>query len=300
MPGAGIFLPLAKAVRHDSPTASNGSFPLTPTTAISNGLKVGNQNSSDFTSPTPSLPKFSQSVGPARAPSPQGKKPGGGRTSLPRPDSPVRRLQMTPGPRPSIAATTTSKVPSRYGSPTTTRFAQSVRGTAGDPSKKGLVKQASRPNLAPRSASAMGRTTTTTTTTTSNNNMTDDEPMPVGAERTQTNGSIGSVSSFGSMPMRPASRVASRAGNRHNNSGDDEINRLRVQLGERDRQLKEQAATLAEMETSLTEVQSLMESNPDALGGGGGGGAGRRGSNEDRDAPQLRALLREKNEKIAS
>lgn len=50
--------------------------------------------------------------------------------------------------------------------------------------------------------------------------------------------------------MRPASRA----------NNDEELERLRTQLDDRDRQLREQAATLAEMEQSLVEVQALMGS----------------------------------------
>lgn len=92
------------------------------------------------------------------------------------------------------------------------------------------------------------------------------------------NGSLSSVSSFSSK-MRPASRA-----------NNDEIDRLRTQLDERDKQLREQASSLAEMESNLAEVQTLL----------GEDGAGRnRNSMEDKDAAQLRAVLREKNEKIA-
>lgn len=108
----------------------------------------------------------------------------------------------------------------------------------------------------------------------------DDETTPVGVARTMTNGSLGSVSSFATK-IRPTSV-----------SNDEEIQRLRRQLEERDKQLREQASSLAEMESSLAEVQSLMGSS-DA------GSRHNRGSMEDRDAAQLRALLREKNEKIA-
>lgn len=83
--------------------------------------------------------------------------------------------------------------------------------------------------------------------------------------------------------MRPGSRAAG--------ANEEEVERLRSQLEDRDRQLKEQAATLAEMESSLAEVQDLME-HADAP-------RFRRGSIDDKDAMQLRALLREKNEKIA-
>ncbi|KAM7208044.1 Tip elongation protein 1 [Naviculisporaceae sp. PSN 640] len=281
VPGAGIFLPLSKAIKRESPLTSGSSFPLTPTMpTIPAGLKVGNQNSTNFTPPTPSLPKFSQSLGPGRAPSPVGKKPQPqpGRASLSRPESPVRRLQMTPGPRPSIT-TPGPKPPARFGSPTSNKFAQSVRGTAGDPSKR-APSHARKGSIGPRSASALGSLTAP--------NFTDDETTPVGA-RPLPNGSLGPVSSLG-MRLRAPSRAASRAGN----NNDEEVERLRAQLEDRDKQLKEQAMTLSEMESSLTELQGLIENSE-----GPPGQSARRGSIEDKDLNQLRALLREKNEKIA-
>lgn len=71
---------------------------------------------------------------------------------------------------------------------------------------------------------------------------------------------------------------------------EEELQRLRHQLEERDKQLREQASSLAEMENSLNEVQSLMS--------GSDAGGMRRGSTDDRDTGQLRALLKEKNDKI--
>lgn len=255
VPGAGIFVPVAKALRRGSP------IPLTPGTT---GLRSGSHHSGNFTPPTPSLPKFSLSVGPgARAPSPHGKR--GPRTSLPRPDSPVRRTQMTP--KPSIA---TPKVPSRYGSPTNAqnaRFAQSVRGTAGDPSKK--LPQLNQ-SVGPRSASALGSVSGY-----------EDENKPAG-HRAQANGSIGSASSLAGR-ARPASRA--------NGIHEDEVERLRAQLQDRDRQLQEQSSTLLEMESSLTELQTLMEHAE--------GPVSVRNSFDDKDSSQLRQILREKNEKIA-
>ncbi|KAK3329652.1 hypothetical protein B0H66DRAFT_33786 [Apodospora peruviana] len=279
VPGTGIFLPLSKATKRESHSTSASPFALTPTgPTMSGGLKVANQNSTNFTPPTPSLPKFSQSVGPGRAASPLGRKQ---RPSLPRPESPVRRLQMTPGPRPSIA-TPGPKPPARFGSPTQSKFAQSVRGTAGDPSKR-FPSHARNISIGPRSASALGNISTPS--------FTDDETTPVGVQKTKANNSsIGSVSSLG-LKLRPASRAASRAGNPGN---DEELDRLRTQLEDRDRQLKEQASTLAEMESSLTELQGLIENSE-----GPPAAHPRRGSIEDKDATQLRTLLREKNEKIA-
>lgn len=175
---------------------------------------------------------------------------------------------MTPGPRPSIG--TPAKAPSRFGSPTN-RLAQSVRGTAGDPSKK-PPKPEGKPGLGLRSASALGVALTF-----------DDEPPPGSLHRSKTNGSVGSVSSLGMKMPRPASRAHA--------ANDDEIERLRSQLEDRDGQLKEQATTLAEMESSLVELQTLLE-HPD-------GGRMRRNSIDDKDSAQLRHLLREKNDKIA-
>lgn len=185
---------------------------------------------------------------------------------------------MTPGPRPSIT-TPGPKPPARFGSPTSNKLAQSVRGTAGDPSKR-APSHARKGSIGPRSASALGSTSAP--------NFTDDETTPVGS-RPQPNGSLGPVSALG-LRLRAPSRAASRAGN----SNDEEVERLKAQLEDRDRQLKEQASTLSEMESSLTELQGLIENSE-----GPPAQAGRRGSIEDKDLNQLRALLREKNEKIA-
>jgi hypothetical protein len=122
-------------------------------------------------------------------------------------------------------------------------------------------------------------------------NISDDELTPIGVARTTNNGSIGSVSSFNAK-IRPASRTASRAADRVT---DEENERLRGQLEESNRQLKEQASALAEMENSFAELQQLQG----LMGNSEGTPRQNRGSMEDKDAAQLRALLREKNEKIA-
>ncbi|KAG9241198.1 hypothetical protein BJ878DRAFT_243805 [Calycina marina] len=273
--GAGIFLPINRATRRSSQSSHEDSFPLTPSTpSMGGGFKVASVGEG-YTPPTPSVPKFSQSVGPGRAPSPHFKK---SRPSLPRPESPLRRPHI--GARPSIG-TPVSKVPARYGSPAPNKFGQSVRGTqdSRDPSKKPgfaprTVNGRKTPVSGPRSASALGNAPM---------NYSDEDTTPVGNARA-INDSVSSISSFNAK-MRPASRTASRANN-------DEVDRLRGQLEERDRQLKDQASSLAEMENSLNEVQSLMD-------GSDGGKQERGNSMEDKDSPQLRALLREKNEKIS-
>ncbi|KAI0459390.1 hypothetical protein F5B21DRAFT_299969 [Xylaria acuta] len=265
VPGSGIFVPTNKLSKRSSPP----SFPNTPSATSLAGLRAATQNTINHTPPTPSLPKFSQSVGPGRAPSPQGKRP---RVSLSRPDSPVRKLQLTPAPRPTIA--TPAKPSSRYGSPTVPKFGSSVRGTAGDPNKSMRLER--RPSIAPRSVSALGQTI---------RDFDDDEPMPPpvsASTHAKANGSIGSIAS--SMGFkRPASRA--------NHANEEEVERLKSQLEDRDKQLKEQASALAEMESSLSELTVLIEQTDN--------GRMRSSSLDGKDTSQLRAMLREKNEKIA-
>lgn len=272
-PGSGIFLPLAKAIKRDSPTVSTSSFPPTP---ASGGLRFGNQHAASYTPPTPGLPRFSQSAGPGRAPSPLGKKV---RPSLPRPESPVRRL-VTPSSRPSLATPASKAVPQRFGSPTSaSKFAHGVRSTSGDPSKR-LPGHARKGSVGPRSVSALGTVTSPS--------LTDDETNPMAMQRNQGNGTAGSVSSF-AMKVRPDSRAGSQMGSHAN---DEEVERLRAELEDRDRQLQEQATALAEMESSLTELQGLIENSEAPL-------RQRQDSIDDKDVAQLRALVREKNDKIA-
>lgn len=257
-----------RAIRRNSPPTSASSFPLTPTTPA--GLYSARAGSAKhFTPPTPGM-QFSKSVGPGiRAPSPQHKT---SRPSLPRPESPIRRLQSsTPGPRPSIN-TPGGKGGARYApSPTPGKFSQSVRGTrdAGDPAKK--LGYTPKPGLKapPRSASVLSQ----------NQAYSEDETTPVGAQKSNEKGSLGSISSFREK-IQPAEMRANA----------EEITRLKTQLEERDKQLREQASSLAEMESSLNEVQALMS---------GDAGGRSRGSTEEKDTSQLRSMLREKNEKIA-
>src|SRR5262245_19273198 len=97
MPGSGIFLPIHRATRRASPISSE--FPPTPTTPNYSNFSLSTREKPNFSPDTPSIPKFSQSVGPgARAPSPVFKPQG--RPSLPRPESPFRKqpnLAPTPG-----------------------------------------------------------------------------------------------------------------------------------------------------------------------------------------------------------
>lgn len=78
---------------------------------------------------------------------------------------------------------------------------------------------------------------------------------------------------------------------------DDEVKHLRLMLQERDRQLDKQTSDLEEMQNSIAELQSV-ERTPTH---NSAGTLRSRGSGiDDLDAPSLRALVREKNEKIAT
>jgi hypothetical protein len=79
-----------------------------------------------------------------------------------------------------------------------------------------------------------------------------------------------------------------------NNANEEEVERLKAKLEDRDRQLREQASALAEMESNLSELSGLID-NQDAIQLQ----QGHRGSADDKDVVSLRAQLREKNDKIA-
>ena len=78
-------------------------------------------------------------------------------------------------------------------------------------------------------------------------------------------------------------------------SQDSEVRSLRSQLEERDRQLEKYAGDLEEMQSSIAELQNFAP-RPNL-----GPTRSSRGSGmEDLDVPSLRALVREKNERIAA
>lgn len=76
------------------------------------------------------------------------------------------------------------------------------------------------------------------------------------------------------------------------NQSDQEVQRLAKLLDERDKQLKEQAASLAEMESSLAEIQSMLPDDGMSFG------SSRNSGDDSNDVMQLKALLREKSDKI--
>ena len=283
IPGAGIFLPSNKAYKRISQPTSSDSFPPTPTTPSLAAFNLGGRGTKPAgTPPTPSISKLSHSMGPGRAASPALKPRS--RPSLPRPESPLRRTQnpiSTPVTKQPVAPPNFSKsisTPSRNApSPAPGKFGGSVRGLrqvpGTDPAKRPSKFQApptrgANPNRSPsRSQSRLGP-----------DSRFDEEPeesmiAPARPKRT----------SFGQAPRR-------------SNEDADEIRNLKNQLADRDKQLKDQALSLAEMENNVSELHSTMTvqqppQRPKNLS--------RHPSVDDADATTLRDIVREKNEKIA-
>ncbi|KAL9127306.1 MAG: hypothetical protein Q9217_003793 [Psora testacea] len=286
--GAGIFLPSNKAYKRLSPPLSSpDSVPPTPTTPSLAALNLGSPRDDEvYTPPTPSAaPKFSQSVGPGRGPSPTTKAK---RPSLSRPESPQRKSQnpsLTSQARPSIGKPNLSKSilgGSRYApSPTPGKLGASMRGirdVAGDPGKRLPVnpKPAIRKPTGLRPSS---RSESRSESRLGPEAMFDDESdkPPIGVAKT----------AYTPRPTQQMSRPVSKQ--------DDELKLLRSELEQRDKQLEKYAADLEEMQSSLAELQSVSVKRSSAMT------RSSRGSGiDDLDAPSLRVLVREKNEKITA
>lgn len=94
-------------------------------------------------------------------------------------------------------------------------------------------------------------------------------------------------------PLNGASRL--QATSRPVSGQEDAVKTLKSQLAERDKQLEEQSASLAEMEQSVAQLQTSMpQQRPDLITRGS-----RASASEDPGVAHLRALVREKNDKIA-
>ncbi|EXJ81091.1 hypothetical protein A1O3_07379 [Capronia epimyces CBS 606.96] len=259
IPGSGIFLPLEKAVKRSGLGVRASPGPGTPTR-----LSSFNQGGR-----TPGMvkPNFSQSIGPGvrtGAASPA-LKPPVRRESLPRPASPLRKVNTptpkslgTPKTRPSGIgfAKSTTAGPGHYkpGQRPTTNFSRSLRQSSSTPNQTGAS-----PSLGPESSF--------------------DEAREQEAESTPT-------------PTPHASRSADV----HVEKYEVKIRELNEELSEARRQLREQSGNIAEMDRNFNELQKLLP----ALEEDQAGKRGRADDEEDlpRDVASLRDIVREKNEKI--
>ncbi|KAI4260444.1 MAG: hypothetical protein LQ352_000306 [Teloschistes flavicans] len=279
IPGSGVFLPSNKAFKRASPTDSSASFPPTPTTPSVAAPTASNRIESHAqTPPTPLPNRFNHSVGPGRAASPAFRPKS--RPSLPRPESPLRKAQnviSTPSGRPSMGKPSFSKsitgTPRYAPSPTPGKVGGSVRGIHGDPGKRPKIASGSASVRAPK----LGRPESRSQSRLGPEAMFDEDADASGLARV--------LNGTSRPPLRP------RPGSGHK----DEVQALRDQLAERDKQLEEQAANLAEMEKSVTQLQStLPQPRPELVTR-----PSRSSGTEEADVAQLRALIREKNDKIA-
>ena len=288
VPGSGIFLPIEKAIRMEEPTAMapptrTMGAPATPkpNNALATFNRGGRTPSAANTLGALPKPNFSQSMGPGMRPSsPAGK--GIKRDSLPRPASPLRKgpsgnptttpaagRLTTPKTRPSIglAKSTVGTGPgARFGAGSPAgrigstaqgnKFSQSLRQSMVTPSK-GLNRQIT--PLGPEASF-------------------DEEPEGTGA------------TDSGTATPTPAATAAI------SEKYESEIKRLKESLDERERALRDQAASIGEMEKSLTELQRLIPLGPESPR------RSRDVSSPDEDLPadvqSLRLVLREKNDKI--
>ena len=211
------------------------------------------------------------------------------RLSLSRPDSPLRKTQnaaSTPQARPSLGKPNFSKSMvggTRYApSPIPGKFGASVRGTrdlAGDPGKRLPVtpKPAIRKPTGARPPSP-SRSESRSESRLGPESMFDEE---------SDNTPIGMSKALPTARPQKSSRPSS--------DQEKELKLLKMQLEERDRQLETYATDLEEMRSSVAELQTVTSKHNSAtIGSSRGSGV------DDLDAPSLRALVREKNDKIAA
>lgn len=299
VPGAGIFLPVDKAAKRNS----GGSV-----TSATGGLSTFSQGGRTSSAGV-SRPNFSQSLGPGnlavRTASPTALKPPGRRESLPRPSSPLRRVNnaatavtpaagrlATPKTRPSLGFNKSTigvsgnvnggtKSPGlrQPSSVSANRFGQSLRQSMRGPGSvtPNRVRQ-------PTSSAASVATTTTEDYSLGPEPSFDESPPrgsgDEGADHTPT-------------PAAGRSFKSKADAKKH----EDEMQGLREQLDQRDRLLGDQANSIAEMERSLVDLQQMMSSMDS------GQMYQTQAVPEDegdlpRDVQDLRAALRDKNERI--
>lgn len=284
IPGAGIFLPVEKAIKRPSLPGANSAASLRAPATPGTPTRLTSFNIGGRTPGAAGKPNFSQSVSAsgtanglrAGAASPA-LKPPLRRESLPRPQSPLRK---TVSPAKSGLATPRSR-------PGAGSLARSQIGGPG-----GYRSAGPKPSLGGNKFSQSLRAASATSTLT-----------------TQSEEQLGPESSFDEVPEEDAEHTPTPTPNvvgkkqADRESGrihQEEMARLRAQLGEKDRALRDQNNSIAEMERSLVELQALV---PELSEGAPPAPRSRMQQEiEDEDLPKdvaaLRGALREKNEKI--
>ncbi|ETN42909.1 uncharacterized protein HMPREF1541_02067 [Cyphellophora europaea CBS 101466] len=282
IPGSGIFLPVEKAVKRPPiPNANGGSALRTPGTPT----RLSSFNVGGRTPGTTSKPNFSQSVNAAGnfnamragAASP-GLKPPMRRESLPRPQSPLRKSA-------SPVKTGLATPKSRPGAP---GLARSQVGGPGGYRSAGPKPSLGGGNKFSQSLRAASMASTLTT---------------------QSEDSLGPEPSFDEVPEEEAedtpTPTPSGAAKQPGEAQPDRLHQeekahLQKMLDEKDRALREQNNSIAEMERNLTELQKLVPGLSDGFSPAPRSRMQQDIEDEDlpRDVAALRGALREKNEKI--
>lgn len=262
IPGSGIFLPVEKATKKGP--AGYGAR-ASPAPGIGTPTRLSSFSQSGRT-PLGSRPNFSQSVGPAAmragAASPA-LKPPIRRESLPRPASPLRKVNTpagktqltTPKTRPSTGfSRSTMAGPSAHRSPGKgTKFSQSLR--------QPTIRPDESPSLGPEPAF-------------------DDVPEEE-AESTPT-------------PTPAVNRQTSVDESKHQ----EDMQQMQRMMDLKEQALKDQAGSIAEMERSLTELQKLVPGLSDTSSQRTTSFQMAEEEDLPKDVVSLRSALREKNEKI--
>lgn len=314
-PNSGIFVPLARAQKRNSASSSNP--PPTPTL-----LGLSSPTGTSALSP-PSYPTPRRSESPFGYNNNNPNRSGIGlapssRPSLPRPESPVRKTTPAPPARglqpPGTPRNVSSAMGGRfggpsqmagkmnYGRPRASSIASTVNGGMAHPERPGTSTGFSGPtprisHTPKHSGSSLGLK----------------QPKNPGQGGLRSGSSMGmrSISSLGRHSegqedlQEETSQGDSGIGlvraeendydNSNGRASSGSTSALEDKLAEKDQQLQEQAAQLLEMEASFSELQSLIQNaqppttSPISIRGG---------TFDDADATQLRALLREKTERI--
>ena len=175
--------------------------------------------------------------------------------------------------------------PKYAASPTPSRFGASITGAAksstGDPGKRFPATPKSNLKKATNGVSVQDGEFQSASR---NDSRLGPEPMfDSESDNTPINGN---KSTYAARPARQNSRPVS--------AQDNEIRSLRSELAERDKQLQKQAADIEEMQNSVNELQSSTPIHNSSTATR----SSRNSALEDLDSASLRALVREKNEKI--
>ena len=273
IPGAGIFLPLEKAVKKPGNAGSGGPSglglsgvraspaPGTPGNRLTSFNQGGRTPGTGM-----AKPGFSQSIGPGAmrpsGPASPALKPPVRRESLPRPASPLRKVNT---PTPKGLATPKTR-PSGIG------LAKSTNGGAGGgpyarPGQRGNFSQSLRQGSAVAASPSLGPESSF-------------DEIPENEESTPT--------PTPNFSRKPATDVDAE-------KYESQIRDLNDELADARRQLRDQSTNFAEMEHNFNEIQKLIPGLEE-------GNQGRKIDDDEEDLPRdvaaLRDALREKNEKI--